>query len=78
MRFIRFTYFSSLLSVAFADITPIDYAALSHIVQGRGYVQYPLQAIKNITGDGLQKRQDPATTTNVGDQGTVYVLSGMI
>ena len=66
----------SLLSAAFASLTPVDLSGLQDIVSGNGFIKYPVQAIQNTTGNSHRKRQDSLTLTN-SFTGTFYVVSCM-
>src|SRR5215472_6047037 len=66
----------SLLSVAFATITPVDLSGLQNIVSGDGFIKFPVQAIQNTTSASSRKRQDSLVLTN-SFTGTFYVVSCM-
>jgi hypothetical protein len=64
----------SLLSVAFASLTPVDLFGLQNIVSGNGFIKFPVQAIQNTTVVSHRKRQDSLILTNTFT-GTFYVVS---
>ena len=66
----------SLLSVAFASLTPADLSGLQNIVSGNGFIKFPVQTIQNTTTGSHRKRQDSLILTN-SFTGTFYVVSCM-
>lgn len=65
----------SLLLVAFASLTPVDFSGLQNIVSGNGFIGFPVQAIQYTPEGSYHKRQDSLSLINIG--GAVYVVGCM-